>query len=109
MIGADLTITLASEAAHLQLNVTEPVTTFNLMQSMMLLTNAAATFRSHCVTGITANPETAPCDLEASTAVATALTLIIGYDRTAEVAKEVLASAAASARCLMPPRTCRQI
>jgi aspartate ammonia-lyase len=92
VIGADLTITLASEAGQLQLNVMEPVITFNLMQSMMLLTNAIATFRTHCVTGITANPETALRHLEASTAVATALTPIIGYDRAAELAKEVLTS-----------------
>ncbi len=92
VIGADLSITLASEAGQLQLNVMEPVITFNLLQSMMLLTNVITTFRSHCVVGISANPETALRHLEASTAVATALTPIIGYDRAAELAKEVLAT-----------------
>lgn len=90
VIGADLTITLASEAGQLQLNVMEPVIAFNLMQSMMLMTNALTTFRKHCVRGITANPDTALRHLEASTAVATALTPVIGYDRAAELAKEVL-------------------
>ncbi|MCY1314505.1 Fumarate hydratase class II [compost metagenome] len=42
--------------------------------------------------GITANPETCRKHLEASTAVATALTPAIGYERAADLAKEMLAN-----------------
>ncbi len=91
IIGYDLTITLASEAGQLQLNVMEPVIAYNILHSLQLLANAVETLRTKCVAGITANPEACRAHLEASTAVATALTPIIGYERAAELAKEVLA------------------
>lgn len=92
IIGYDLTITLASEAGQLQLNVMEPVIAYNVLHSLELLTNAIDVLRTKCVTGITANAETCRKHLEASTAVATALTPTIGYERAAELAKQVLAS-----------------
>ncbi|MBX9592349.1 MAG: aspartate ammonia-lyase [Hyphomonadaceae bacterium] len=92
VIGADLTVTLAAEAGQLQLNVMEPVIVYNVLQSIALLTNAVVVLREKCVAGITANPARCRAHLEASTAVATALTPFIGYERAAELAKEVLAS-----------------
>lgn len=92
IIGYDLTITLASEAGQLQLNVMEPVIAYNALHSIELLTNAIETLRIRCVAGITANPETCRKHLEASTAVATALTPALGYERAADLAKQVLAS-----------------
>jgi aspartate ammonia-lyase len=92
IIGYDLTVTIASEAGQLQLNVMEPVIAYNILHSLELLTNAVDVLRTKCVTGITANIETCRKHLEASTAVATALTPAIGYERAAELAKEVLAS-----------------
>lgn len=92
IIGYDLTITLASEAGQLQLNVMEPVMAYNILHSITLLTNAAHTLRSKCIEGITANPENCLKHLEASTAVATALSPAIGYERASLLAKQVLAS-----------------
>ncbi|MFD1329176.1 aspartate ammonia-lyase [Mycoplana ramosa] len=92
IIGYDLTVTLASEAGQLQLNVMEPVIVYNVLHSIELLTNAVDTLRTKCVSGITANPEYCRKHLEASTAVATALTPAIGYERAADLAKEVLAT-----------------
>lgn len=92
IIGYDLTITLASEAGQLQLNVMEPVIAYNILHSLELLTNAVDVLRTKCVVGITANPDNCRRSLEASTAVATALTPAIGYERAAELAKEVLCS-----------------
>ncbi|WP_064682902.1 MULTISPECIES: aspartate ammonia-lyase [Rhizobium] len=92
IIGYDLTVTIASEAGQLQLNVMEPVIAYNILHSLELLTNAVDVLRTKCVTGITANIGTCRKHLEASTAVATALTPAIGYERAAELAKEVLAS-----------------
>jgi aspartate ammonia-lyase len=92
IIGYDLSITLASEAGQLQLNVMEPVVAYNLPHSLELSTKAVDVLRTKCVVGITANAETCRKHLEASTTVATALTPAIGYERAAELAKEVLAS-----------------
>jgi aspartate ammonia-lyase len=92
VIGADLTVTLAAEAGQLQLNVMEPIIAYNILQSLMLLTNSIEMLRNKCVAGITANREQCRHHLEVSTAVATALTPIIGYERAAQLAKAVLAS-----------------
>jgi aspartate ammonia-lyase len=92
VIGADLTVTLAAEAGQLQLNVMEPVIAYNILQSLTLLTNGIGMLRAKCVAGITANVEQCRHHLEASTALATALTPVIGYERAARLTKEVLAS-----------------
>ncbi|MGY3611019.1 MULTISPECIES: aspartate ammonia-lyase [unclassified Bradyrhizobium] len=92
VIGADLTITLAAEAGQLQLNVMEPVIAYNMLNSISLLTNAARTLRQKCIVGVTANVERCREHLAASTAVVTALTPLIGYERASDVAKAVLKS-----------------
>lgn len=92
VIGADLVVTLAAEAGQLQLNAMEPVIVFNILQSMMLLTRAINTLTSKCVRGITANRDRCRQNLEAGTALATALVSIVGYDQAAVLAKKVLAT-----------------
>jgi aspartate ammonia-lyase len=92
VIGADVVVTLAAEAGQLQLDAFEPVIVFNLLQSITLLTNAVRTLREKCVVGITPNEERCKEHLEAGTALATALTSLIGYEKAAELAKEILRS-----------------
>lgn len=92
VIGADLVVTLAAEAGQLQLNAMEPVIVFNLLQSLTLMRNAVTTLTIKCVDGITANEERCRMHLEAGTALATALISVIGYERSAELAMEVLAT-----------------
>jgi aspartate ammonia-lyase len=92
IIGADLTITLASEAGQLQLNAMEPVIVYNILNSLALLTNAVTTLTQRCVAGITANPEQCVKHLEASTAIATALIRILGYEQATNIAKQVISS-----------------
>lgn len=92
VIGADLVVTLAAEAGQLQLNAFEPVIVFNLLQSITLLTNAVRTLREKCVVGITANEARCRQHLDAGTALATALTSLIGYEKASEMAKEILRS-----------------
>jgi len=92
IIGYDLTITLAAEAGQLQLNVMEPVIAYNILHSLELVTNAIEVLRTKCVAGITPNVQVCLRHLEASAAVATALSPAIGYERAAELAKKVLIS-----------------
>ncbi len=92
VIGADLVITLAAEAGQLQLNVMEPVIAYNLLQSINLMTNAVTALQTKCIAGITANEEVCRRHLENSAAVATALSPMIGYERAARLAKQVLSS-----------------
>jgi aspartate ammonia-lyase len=92
VIGSDLVVSLAAEAGQLQLNAMEPVIVLSILQSIKLLGAAATTLTKGCVVGISANVERCRQHLEAGTALATALTPLIGYEQAASLAKDVLAT-----------------
>ncbi|WP_205195180.1 aspartate ammonia-lyase [Chitinophaga sp. Cy-1792] len=90
VIGADLTVTLAAEAGQLQLNVMEPVLGFALFTSISYMTNAVNTLREKCVVGITANGEHTRQMVMNSIGIVTQLNPVIGYEKSAGVAREAL-------------------
>jgi aspartate ammonia-lyase len=92
VIGNDLSITLAAEAGQLQLNVMEPIISFNLFESLDMLTAGVRTLVSRCIRGITANREHNRTMVEGSIGLVTALVPALGYERASEVAKEALTS-----------------
>jgi aspartate ammonia-lyase len=92
VIGCDTTVCAAAEAGQLELNVMMPVIAWNALHSSTILRNAMTTLRSGCVDGIEADAERCRELLERSTAVATALSPYIGYAKTAEIAKESVAT-----------------
>ncbi len=92
VIGNDVTITMAAEAGQLQLNAMEPIILFNLHRSIDIMTNGCRTLTAKCVRGITANQDICRLYVERSIGLATALNPLIGYDKSAEVAKEALRS-----------------
>jgi len=85
-----LTITLASEAAQLELNVMEPVLVQSLTESCIWMTRGFDTLRVECIEGITANPEHCRDMVEHSIGIVTALKPYIGYALSTEIAKEAL-------------------
>ena len=92
VIGNDLTVTLAAEAGQLELNAFEPVIAFNLFRSMDMLGRACRTLAQRCIDGITANREHNRRTVENSIGLVTALNPLLGYERSAEIAKEALKS-----------------
>lgn len=90
VIGNDHTISLASEAGQLELNVMEPVLVFNLLQSLSILQNGIKVFTKYLIDGITAN--TAHCKqlVEGSIGIVTAINPHVGYEVATQVAKEAL-------------------
>jgi len=90
VIGADLTVTMAAEAGQLQLNVMEPVISFALFTSISYMTNACRTLREKCVVGITANVEHAESLVRNSIGIVTQLNPVLGYEASADIAKEAL-------------------
>ena len=90
VIGADLTVTMAAEAGQLQLNVMEPVIGFSLFTSLEYITKACNTLREKCVVGITANAEFTKQQVMQSIGIVTQLNPIIGYEKSAAIAKEAL-------------------
>jgi aspartate ammonia-lyase len=90
VIGADLTVTMAAEAGQLQLNVMEPVISFALFSSLSYMTNACTTLREKCILGITANVKHAEEMVHNSVGIVTLLNPVLGYELSAEIAKEAL-------------------
>jgi aspartate ammonia-lyase len=92
VIGNDLAVTMAAEGGQLQLNAFEPLIAHNILSSIELLTNGVRTFTTRCVAGIEARPDQCARHVEASVGAATALVPLLGYERSAIIAKEALAS-----------------
>jgi len=92
VIGADLTVTLAAENGQLELNVMEPVIANSLFRSISMLVNGFKVLSDKCVDGITANKEHCRQMVLNSIGIVTALNPIIGYENSAAVAREALAT-----------------
>jgi len=92
IMANDLAITLAAQGGQLELNAFLPLIAHNLLQMLDLLDHVVPLFIDKCISGIA--PDEIRCRelLERSTAIVTALTGHIGYDRAAEIAAECLAS-----------------
>ncbi len=86
--GNDLTVSMASQAGQLELNVMMPVIVHNILSSTRILTNGGNAFCRRCVKGISANPERCLEYMHRSVALVTALAPYIGYQEAAKLAKE---------------------
>jgi fumarate hydratase class II len=91
VMGNHVTITVAGSQGNFELNVFKPVIIYNLLQSIRLLGDAAASFAANCVAGIEANRGRIDELMHRSLMLVTALTPHIGYDKAAEIAKHALA------------------
>lgn len=90
VIGNELCVTMAGEAAQMELNVMEPVMVQCCFESVDLLMNGFDTLRTLCVEGITANEQHCVEEVHHSIGVVTALNPIIGYKNSTKIAKEAL-------------------
>lgn len=88
VIGNDLTVTFAAEAAQLQLNAMEPVIVLNILQSTDMLLRATGLLSRRCVSGISANRQGCKNMVDRSLCTVAALNPHIGYDRASHVAEE---------------------
>ncbi|MGQ4911833.1 MAG: class II fumarate hydratase [Candidatus Thorarchaeota archaeon] len=89
IMGNDATVALAEgHESILDLNVAKPLMIVNLLESINILSGGIRSFTEHCLNGIRPNMEKIRSDLERNLMVATRLVPILGYDRTAEIAKK---------------------
>ena len=88
VFGNDVAVSMAGSRGNLELNVCKPVLIHNFCNSIDLLTDTCDRFREFCVEGLEANLEQINHHLQNSLMLVTALAPIIGYDKSAEVAKK---------------------
>ena len=90
VMGNHAAISVAGSQGNFELNVFKPVIIYNLLQSIRLIGDAAASFAANCVDGIEADVARIDELLNRSLMLVTALSPHIGYDKAAEVAKKAL-------------------
>jgi aspartate ammonia-lyase len=90
IIGNDAAVSMAAEASELELNMAEPIIAFNLFFGLTLLRNAAIVLAGRCIAGIEANPERCREYVQNSIGLVTALNPVLGYEKSAAIAKEAL-------------------
>ena len=92
VIGNELCVTMAGEAAQMELNAMEPVMAQCCFESIDLMVNGMDTLRTRCVDGIIANKEHCISNIHNSIGVVTALNPVIGYKNSTKIAKEAMAT-----------------
>ncbi len=92
VIGCDQAVMLAAQAGQLELNVMMPLIAWNLTFSMELLKNCVQKFTESCIKGIEANEARCRRYLDDSLGLVTVLAPYIGYNASAGIAKESIAS-----------------
>ena len=88
VIAGDLAVTLAVENGQFELNVMEPVMAFNMFNSLNYLTRAVDTFVEKLLVDLTPNVDQCQKWLDNSVGIVTALLPHIGYEKSAELARE---------------------
>lgn len=88
VIGNDVAVTMAAEAGQLELNAFEPVIFYKIFESIDTMTGAVETLIDNCILGITANRQHCKELVESSAALATALCPVLGYKKSADIAKQ---------------------
>ena len=87
VMGNDAGVGFAGSQGHFELNVYKPMIAYNVLQSMTLLGDAAASFTDNCVVGIEADEDRISKLMWGSLMLVTALAPVIGYDKATQVAK----------------------
>ena len=88
VIAGDLAVTLAVENGQFELNVMEPVMAFNMFNSLNYITRAVDTFVDKLLIDLKPNVEQCQKWLDNSVGIVTALLPHIGYEKSAELARE---------------------
>ena len=90
IIGYDAVVSMAAEASELELCMAEPIIAYDLLHGMLILKNACITLVSRCVVDIEANRDVCRQYVENSIGLVTALNPVLGYEKSAAIAKEAL-------------------
>ncbi|WP_323790148.1 class II fumarate hydratase [Thalassovita sp.] len=87
VMGNNAAMTFAGSQGHFELNVYNPMMSYNLLQSMQLLGDVADSFTERMLLGIQANEPRIEKLMKESLMLVTALAPTIGYDNATKVAK----------------------
>lgn len=89
--GNDVSISICGQHGNFQLNTMLPLIAYNLLQSEMLVANAAVTLADKAIEGFTVNSDNIDAALSRNPVLVTALNPVLGYERAATLAKQAYA------------------
>ena len=88
VMGNDTAVGIAGARGNFELNVNKPLIAYDVLHSIELLTGACTSFRQFEVEGLEPDRAQIARHLERSLMLVTALNPVIGYDKSADVAKK---------------------
>ncbi len=91
VIGNDSAITIGGQSGNFQLNVMLPMIAYNLLNSIILISNASRLLADKCIKDFTVNNENLSQALNRNPILVTALNSVIGYEKGAAIAKKAYA------------------
>jgi len=89
--GNDVSISICGQHGNFQLNTMLPLIAYNLLQSETLIANAAVTLADKAIEEFTVNTDHIEATLARNPILITALNPVLGYERSATLAKQAWA------------------
>jgi fumarate hydratase class II len=85
VMANDVAVGFGGASGYLEMNVYKPLIIHNICTSITLITDGCTNFRKYLIEGCEPNREKIKAYLDSSLMLATALSPIIGYDKTAQI------------------------
>ena len=92
VIGNDTAITFSAANGNFELNTMLPIMAHNILESISILTSGAEAFTEKLIIGLEANTEKLDENIQKNSILVTAFVPKLGYDVSAEIAKEAIAT-----------------
>jgi fumarate hydratase class II len=90
VMANDVAVGFGGAGGYLEMNVYKPLIIHNLCTSITLLTDGCTNFRTFLIEGTEPNRRKIAAYVESSLMLATALSPVIGYDKTAQITHHAL-------------------
>ncbi len=87
VMGNDAAVGFAGSQGHFELNVYKPMISYNVLQSIQILSDACSSFTDNLLVGLKADKDRIEKLMRESLMLVTALAPTIGYDNATKVAK----------------------
>ncbi|WP_319830052.1 lyase family protein [Bacillus alkalisoli] len=88
IIGYETAIATAGLAGQLEINVMMPFIAYTFLDAIEIMSNAISTLVSKCISGIDAEKENCEKWMNASLALVTGISSIVGYDKASQIGME---------------------
>jgi len=90
VLADDVAVAFAGSQGNFELNAMRPIVICKFLNSARILADACDMFREHCILGIELNRDRIDEYVQRSLMLATALSPVIGYDRTAAIVQKAV-------------------